>query len=127
MNPEGHIYIIEDDKTMVGLLKTLLEMEGFQVSTYNHKSGSSIPFLVSSINPSMILMDVNLRDLDGLEILQQIKSDPTVSGIKIIMSSGSDYKDLCLRYGADSFLLKPYMPDDLIRMIRDVLAKKDSM
>jgi DNA-binding NarL/FixJ family response regulator len=43
------------------------------------------------------------------------------------MSSGADYRDLCIRYGADEFLLKPYMPDDLIRMIRDVLAKKDTL
>ena len=125
MIPDAKIYIIEDDSTMIDLLRTLLEMEGFRVFTYDHKSGASIPKKVASVKPALILMDVNMQDLDGLEILQQIKTNLKLAKIKIIMSSGADYRDLCLRYGADEFLLKPYMPDDLIRMIRDVLAEKD--
>ena len=127
MVSDAKIFIIEDDTTMIELLRILLEMEGFQVSTYDHKSKASIAKMVASAKPALILMDVNLQDLDGLEILQQIKTDPKVANIKIIMSSGADYRDLCLRYGADEFLLKPYMPDDLIRMIRDVLAEKDTL
>jgi DNA-binding response OmpR family regulator len=125
MIPDAHIYIIEDDETMVGLLKTLLEMEGCQVSTYRHLQGLSIPNLINEIKPSLILMDVNLRELNGLEVLQEIKADPQVSAVKVIMSSGSDYKNLCLKFGADRFLLKPYMPDDLIEMISEVLAETE--
>lgn len=125
MIPDTHIYIIEDDETMVGLLKTLLEMEGCRVSTYHHTAGCSIPNLVNQIRPSLILMDVNLRDLNGLEVLQELKADPLTSGVRIIMSSGSDYKTICMKYGADRFLLKPYMPDDLIEMIQEVLAENE--
>ena len=57
-----------------------------------------------------------------MEILQSIRADDTLGNIRIIMSSGSDYKDLCLRLGADDFLMKPYMPDDLIKMIKKALS-----
>lgn len=120
MNQKIHVYIIEDDITMIGLLKTLLDMEGHQVSTYPQKSDSSVIDLLIEAMPDVLLLDVNLRDMDGLEILQQIKADQRLNSVRIIMSSGSDYQDICLRYGADDFLLKPYMPDDLLKMIREV-------
>jgi len=113
-----HVFIIEDDKTMIGLLKTLLEMEGCKVTSYVHPSEVPITEVIRQISPNLILMDVNLRDADGMEILQNMRADDSFSGIRIIMSSGSDYKDLCLRLGADDFLMKPYMPDDLIKMIK---------
>jgi DNA-binding response OmpR family regulator len=117
-----HVFIVEDDRTMIGLLKTLLEMEGCKVTSYAQPSAEPITETIKQISPDIILMDVNLRDADGMEILQNIRADESMSGIRIIMSSGSDYKDLCLRLGADDFLMKPYMPDDLIKMIKKVLA-----
>jgi DNA-binding response OmpR family regulator len=112
-----HVFIIEDDTTMIGLLKTLLTMEGYQVTTYSQKGEIPIPDLLVDSKPNLLLLDVNLRDLDGVELLQQIKADPRLNALKIIMSSGSDFKDVCLDFGADGFLMKPYMPDDLISMI----------
>ncbi len=121
MDNKINVYIIEDDLTMVGLLKTLLNMEGFDVTTLPPKGQLPVLESLFQVNPDVVLLDVNLRDMDGIEILQQIKADQRLQSIKIIMSSGSDYKDRCLILGADNFLLKPYMPDDLIKMIRDVL------
>jgi DNA-binding response OmpR family regulator len=107
---------------MIGLLKTLLNMEGYMVTTYSQKGELPIPDLLAESKPDLVLLDVNLRDMDGVEILQHIKADSRLQNVKIIMSSGADYKDLCLGYGADSFLMKPYMPDDLLRMIKQVAA-----
>lgn len=118
MTTKAHVFIIEDDPTMIGLLKTLLDMEGYQVSTFVQKEPASIPDLLVQSHPDVLLMDVNLRNMDGMEVLQQLKADPRLDFLKIIMSSGSDYTDLCLKYGAEKFLLKPYMPEDLINMIR---------
>jgi DNA-binding response OmpR family regulator len=120
LNSKTHIFIIEDDTTMIGLLKTLLNMEGYLVTTYSQKGELPIPDLLAESKPDLVLLDVNLRDMDGVEILQHIKADPRLQNVKIIMSSGADYKDICLGYGADSFLMKPYMPDDLLRMIKQV-------
>lgn len=122
MLTDTHVFIVEDDKTMIGLLKTLLEMEGCRVTSYVHPSDTLLLDTIRQISPQVILMDVNLRDADGMEILQSIRADDTLGNIRIIMSSGSDYKDLCLRLGADDFLMKPYMPDDLIKMIKKALS-----
>ncbi len=122
MLTDTHVFIVEDDKTMIGLLKTLLEMEGCRVTSYVHPSDTPLLDTIRQISPQVILMDVNLRDADGMEILQSIRADDKLGNIRIIMSSGSDYKDLCLRLGADDFLMKPYMPDDLIKMIKKALS-----
>jgi DNA-binding response OmpR family regulator len=117
-----HVFIIEDDVTMVGLLKTLLAMEGYQVTTHSQKGAIPITDVLATAKPNLVLLDVNLRDMDGVEILQQIKADPRLKDVKVIMSSGADYKDVCLGFGADRFLMKPYMPDDLLKMIAQVSA-----
>jgi len=118
------VFIIEDDPTMVGLLKTLLNLEGFD--SYEHQTSSNEPILnqITQILPDIIFLDVHLRDLDGLELIQQIKLDKTLQGIPVIMTSGTDYKDLCLKFGAHDFILKPYMPDDLISILKKIVIKE---
>ncbi len=118
------VFIIEDDPTMVGLLKTLLNLEGFD--SYEHQTSSNEPILnqITQILPDIIFLDVHLRDLDGLELIQQIKLDKTLQGIPVIMTSGTDYKDLCLKFGAHDFILKPYMPDDLISILKKIIIKE---
>jgi DNA-binding response OmpR family regulator len=112
----ARIMIIDDDPTMIVLLRTLLEMEGFEVRIWTEDE----PVLdsIRLHKPKVILLDVFLKDLDGFDILRQIRSQPDMQGKHIIMSSGMDYEDKCLRNGADAFLLKPYMPDDLLSLIR---------
>lgn len=126
MKSDIHVFIIEDDVTMIGLLKTLLTMEGYQVTTHSQKGEIPITDVLANAQPNLVLLDVNLRDMDGVEILQQIKADSRLDRVKIIMSSGADYKDTCLGYGADRFLLKPYMPDDLLQMIDQVATNLSS-
>jgi len=118
------VFIIEDDPTMVGLLITLLNLEGFD--SYAHLTSTDEPILnqIDRIQPDIVFLDVHLRDLDGLELIQQIKLDKTLQGIPVIMTSGTDYKDLCIKFGAHDFILKPYMPDDLISMLKKITIKE---
>jgi CheY-like chemotaxis protein len=62
-------------------------------------------------------MDVNLRLGSGLELLSAIRSNSLLDNIRVIMSSGMDFKTECLQKGAQGFIMKPYMPDDLIKLI----------
>lgn len=111
------IMLIEDDRSMLSLLKTLLTMEGFHVAI---AGDDHFDCLLSDINieqPDVILLDVNLRLGSGLDLLSSIRSNRQWDHIRVIMSSGMDYKDECLQKGAQGFLMKPYMPDDLIKLI----------
>ena len=68
-------------------------------------------------------MDIYLNKLSGLDILKEIRSKPELLTTKIIISSGSDMKDFCVSNGADGFIQKPYMPEELIKMIHFQLEK----
>lgn len=111
--------LIEDDSTMVSLLTTLLDLEGFAVTAPpNHHINSFLQAIIEE-RPQVALVDVNLRTGSGLDLVRQIRSEPEISEMKVLMSSGLDLKDECAEAGADGFILKPFMPDELIRMIHN--------
>ncbi|MEN4013223.1 MAG: response regulator [Chloroflexota bacterium] len=114
-----HILIIEDDPSMRMLLKTLLEIERFQVSVIEISSINDILSKVNEALPDIILMDINLKTADGIAALREIRSMCAGgSAARIIMTSGEDRKQECLLAGANDFLLKPYMPADLIGKLK---------
>lgn len=116
------VILIEDDPTMRSLLSTLLDMEGYQVVVPDAENLEEIFKTLQKEKPDLALLDVNLRDGTGFDLLEQIHHDGDLKRTRILMSSGTDYRLECLEAGADGFLLKPYMPDDLIRMMNDILT-----
>ena len=70
-----------------------------------------------STRPDAVLMDVNLKGANGLELLGKIRADEDLKGTLVVLSSGMDYRQESLAHGADDFLLKPYMPDDLMKIL----------
>jgi CheY-like chemotaxis protein len=113
------VMLIEDDLTLVGLLKTLLEIEGFTISIADRQDLDRIPQLIHQDQPGVVLMDVHMRVTNGLDILRSIRQDPDLDQVRVIMTSGIDLGDQCLAAGANGFMLKPYIPDDLVEMIRN--------
>lgn len=112
------VLLIDDDKTMISLLQTLLELEGFKIITNTHPSEQDIQELLSKEEEIVCLVDVFLKDMDGFSVLEWIKSSPHPKPVPVIMTSGMDVRIHCLDKGADAFLLKPYMPQDLIDLIK---------
>ena len=110
------IMLVDDDPITKSLLQTLLEMEGFKVVPW--ELGTDVLDSIRQQNPDVVVMDVNLNDQNGLEALRDLRADKTLDNVRVIMSSGMNYQDECLRLGANAFLLKPYMPDDLIQVLR---------
>jgi DNA-binding response OmpR family regulator len=111
------ILLADDDYSMVGLLTTLLDMEGYQVETLLDKPGD-IMENIRSAKPDILLIDIYLGDHNGLDIVRQLRKMPDLDGIRIIMASGIDKREECLAAGADVFLLKPYMPNELFDKLR---------
>ncbi len=114
------IFLAEDDQTMVHLLQTLLNIEGFEVEALDVSQAELLEPL-RALHPEVLLIDVNLPNHNGLDIVTQMRKEETFSGTRIIMASGMSLKEKCLEAGADAFLLKPYMPDDLISVIRQYI------
>lgn len=113
------VMLIDDDNTMKLLLQTLLEMEGYQVVLWD--VGNDVLSIMRVEEPDILLLDVNLKGIDGFDVLNYIRTDDELKDTKVIMSSGMDFSDRCREEGADDFILKPYMPEDLINKIRKQL------
>lgn len=109
--------LIEDDQTMMTLLETLLSLEGFWVVSSGNELFTNLLPKIMEESPDIILLDVNLNRGSGVDLLGAIRSNSTLNHIRVIMSSGIDYQEECLKKGAQGFILKPYMPDELITMI----------
>ena len=110
------ILLAEDDATMVSLLKTLLKMEGFDVVALD--ADSDVAAEVRREKPDVVFMDVHLGDQSGMKILEKIRKNRDTAHVRVIMTSGMNVKDECIRSGANAFLLKPFMPDDLLRALK---------
>lgn len=117
------VMLVEDDATMRNLLKTLLELEGFQVVMHTEVSINGIARQAEEEQPAAMILDVNLRTpanekVDGIEVMKNMRAQPGLKDICVMMVSGMDLKENCLEAGANGFLLKPYMPDDLINWLK---------
>jgi two-component system phosphate regulon response regulator PhoB len=110
------ILLAEDDSTMISLLKTLLKMEGFEVLALD--VNSDVPAAVQREKPQTLFMDVHLGEQSGMEILEAIRKNKELSDVRVVMTSGLNVKDECLSRGANAFLMKPFMPDDLLNLLR---------
>ena len=109
------IMLAEDDLTMVTLLKTLLDMEGYQVIELD--ADENVFESVRRDQPDVLLLDVHLQKTNGLDVLDELRANDGTRDLPVVMASGLNMEDECLRRGANDFLLKPYMPDDLLKLL----------
>ncbi len=115
------VMLVEDDPTMFDLLKTLLSLEGFEIAV---PSGN--PDILAEVRaqvPDLMLIDVHLRledgqEISGFDLLKQIRQDPALKHTRVLMSSGIDFRLRSAKEGADGFIHKPYMPDELINQLK---------
>jgi CheY-like chemotaxis protein len=117
------VMLAEDDETMVSLLRTLLGMEGYQVVAL--EMDQDISEAVKANKPDVLLLDVHLPTVNGLDVLDQLRSDPDTELVSVVMTSGLNLEAECMRHGANEFLLKPYMPDDLLGILKRNISSSD--
>ena len=81
---------------------------------------STVSSIISELikeRPQVALVDVNLQLGSGLDIVRAIRLKPEIKNTRILMYSGLYLKDECLKAGADGFIQKPFMPDELLELI----------
>jgi two-component system response regulator MtrA len=116
------VVLVEDDATMLSLLSTLLEFEGYEpVPIEGDRRLEDLLGVVRQEKPALVLLDVQLGSFNGLDLLRAIRSDPNLKHTRVLMSSGMDMRAECLRAGADGFAMKPYMPEELIEQMQELL------
>jgi len=122
------ILLIEDNTTIITLLKTLLELEGYRVMGANGKN--NIYHTLRQESPDLVLLDIHLRandgtEISGYEILEYIRCNPELKNTRVVMVSGIDLHEQALKAGADGFILKPYIPNELMSSIRTYIEAGD--
>jgi DNA-binding response OmpR family regulator len=118
------IMLVEDDLTMLSLLRTLLKLENYETVTLGEQENALDA--IYRDRPDAILLDVHLAQGNGVDLMREIRADTSLHNIFVIMQSGMNLATECTEAGADTFLLKPYMPDTLIETIKAGLATRSS-
>jgi len=114
------VMIVDDDRTNSGLLRTLLELDGFEVILA--PDGSSALAKAQAAMPDAFLVDFHLSDIEGTEFVRQLRALEAFSRSLVIVASGMERKEEALAAGADFFLYKPYDLDVLLGLLRSRLA-----
>lgn len=125
MNTRINVLLIEDDKSISSFVATSLDSNGYRVtSAANGREGLS---LAASLCPDVILLDLGLPDMDGLEVLQKIRSWSRIPVIIISARIKEQEKVTALDLGADDYITKPFGTGELMARIRTSMRHNHSV
>lgn len=120
----GTIFIVEDEQSIRELLKFNLQKEGYTVS--EAENGLIAVNLITAQMPDLILLDLMLPGMDGLEICRHLKAQRKTAGIPVIMLTAKAEeidKIIGLELGADDYITKPFSPRELVARVKAVLRR----
>ena len=117
------ILIIDDDKDLLDITQALLAKQGFVVET--NLNWDDALKKIETFEPQLILLDVFLNGVDGLDICKQLKSMPHTKHIPVLIFSAYPRvaESVIYEYGADDFIAKPFEVNDLITKMHSVLSQ----
>ena len=110
------VLVVDDDENVCDLIRRFLEKEGFEVRAVNR--GRDVVATAKEFRPSAITLDVLMPDVDGWDVLKELKADPATRDIPVIMVTISDDRELGVSLGMADYLTKPLDRDSLLRSLR---------
>jgi len=119
------ILVVDDEEDIIELLRFNLSREGYEVSSAT--SGEEALTLVRSEMPNLLLLDLMLPGMDGLDVTRRLKNNPNTMKIPIVMlTAKGEEPDIVagLELGADDYVTKPFSPRILVARVRAVLRRK---
>ncbi|HVL81983.1 MAG TPA: response regulator [Actinomycetota bacterium] len=120
----ARILVVDDDPMIVKLLRLNLEMEGFEVIEAG--DGKAALEAVSKHQPDLVVCDVMMPNLNGLEVVARLRKDGAHPDLPVVLlSAKAQAMDVQhgLGAGADEYLTKPFDPDDLIAVVHRLLER----
>src|SRR2546430_8163510 len=124
MPSDADVLVVEDEPDIRHLIAHHLQREGFRCREVS--TGTEALRAVRTSIPDLIVLDLMLPEVDGLEVCRRLRSDPGTAGIPIIMlTAKSDEVDrvVGLELGADDYVAKPFSPKELVARVRAVLRR----
>lgn len=123
MRGKGKLFLIDDDFLVVSMLSKVLKSEGYEV--LSQTDAQDIVNKIKSFSPDIILLDINLPDRNGLDILKEIKEKDTT--MEVVMLTADDTAETAVRamkIGASDYITKPFNMDEVKIVISNILEKK---
>ncbi len=120
------ILIVDDEPRIAALARDYLEHAGFAVTTAGDGPGALAQ--VKRERPDLVVLDLGLPGLDGLDVTRRLREDPSTAALPIVMLTARDDeidKLLGLELGADDYLTKPFSPRELVARVRAVLRRSE--
>lgn len=113
---------MDDNKVIRQLIRVNLELEGIEVVTA--ADGAECLDVVHQVRPDLVTLDVVMPRLDGLRTAGRLRADPRTRDIPlVVVSACTQYEvESGLEVGVDAFLAKPFDPQELVRIVRELIA-----
>ena len=115
------ILVVEDEANIASFVSAYLEKAGYQVD--RAVNGAEAKEKAVSCDPALILLDLNLPDMDGLEVCRAVRATSTVPILMLTARDDDVDKIVGLEVGADDYLTKPFNPRELVARIRSILRR----
>ncbi len=122
--PAPKILVVDDDVDIAGFVEMELRVEGFEVRVAH--DGATALELVHSYHPDLVVLDVMMPDMDGMEVTRRIRSAPTTTALPIIMLTAKGQtpdKVIGLQAGVDDYMVKPFETMELIARVQNTLRR----
>lgn len=120
----NHVFIVDDEPNILELVKFNLEREGYRVTTA--ENGREALDRINASPPDLVILDIMLPGMDGLEVCRNMQNEERTRGIPIIMLTARAEemdKVLGLELGADDYLTKPFSPRELVARVKARLRR----
>jgi DNA-binding response OmpR family regulator len=107
------ILAVEDDEDILDIYQHIFNEAGYEVFT--SLTGKDLQELISEFHPALVLLDINLGELSGVDLCRQLKDDPATAGITVLLVSANLHiRELVLLCGADGYIAKPFDLEELL-------------
>ena len=118
------VLVVDDEPQIVQLVRDYLEHGGFEVLTA--ADGSSALRLASTQRPDLIILDLGLPGVDGLDVTRSLRRNGEVPIIMLTARTDESDKLVGLELGADDYVTKPFSPKELVARVRSVLRRSEA-
>lgn len=115
------ILVVDDEHTIRDTVKSYLRQEGYQV--YTAADGLAAMQAFRSYQPDLVVLDIMLPGLDGLEVLQRLRQESDVYVLMLTARSEETDRVVGLKLGADDYLTKPFSPRELVARVQAILRR----
>lgn len=113
------VYLVDDDPVVLAFIEAVLSPQGYLVERFS--GGAGVLAKAATAPPSLFVLDVRMPDVDGIELLERLRSIETCAATPVLMLTGSGRLDriaLAMQAGATDFLMKPFTPEQIMAKVR---------